>query len=53
MLRRENEDLSMAELADLLSEEIGVKVSKSNVNHLFRSIHELAVRYSGGIHEDK
>jgi len=51
-LRRENEDLSMQELAELLSEEIGKNVSKSNVNHLFRAIHELAVRYSGGNNED-
>ena len=47
-LRRENEDLSMSELADLLSEELGKPISKSNVNHLFRAIHEMAVRYSGG-----
>ncbi len=35
-LRKENPDASLQELADLLSEEISSKVSKSNVNHLFR-----------------
>lgn len=48
MLRLENEELSMIELADLLSYEINTKVSKSNVNHLFRSIHQLAERYRNG-----
>ncbi len=47
LLRKENEDASMIELAELLSEEIGKKVSKSNINHLFRYLHELAVRYGG------
>ena len=45
MLRLENEELSMVELADLLSKELNTKVSKSNVNHLFRSIHQLAERF--------
>ncbi len=46
-LRRENEDLSMSELADLLGQELNTSVSKSNVNHLFRAIHDLAKRYGG------
>lgn len=46
-LRRENEDLSMSELADLLGQELNISVSKSNVNHLFRAIHDLAKRYGG------
>lgn len=47
LLRKENEDASMLELADLLGDEIGKEVSKSNVNHLFRAIHQLAEKYRG------
>lgn len=45
--RLDNESLSMSELADKLSDELGVKITKSNVNHLFRDIHELYVRLKG------
>lgn len=44
-LRLENEDSSLNELASLLSEKIGVEVSRSNINHLFRKIHETAEQY--------
>ena len=37
----------MSELADKLSEELGQKVTKSNVNHLFRDIHALYVKLKG------
>ncbi len=40
-LRLENPEMPLAEIAELLSEEINTTVSKSNVNHLFREIHEL------------
>ncbi len=40
-LRKENPDMPLSELAKLLSEEIASSVSKSNVNHLFREIHQL------------
>lgn len=43
-LRLENESSSLKELADLLSNELGETVTKSNVNHLFRGIHELYER---------
>lgn len=44
ILRLENESSSLKELADLLSNELGETVTKSNVNHLFRGIHELYER---------
>ncbi|MCF0118061.1 MAG: DNA-binding protein WhiA [Bacilli bacterium] len=47
-LRLENEELSMQELANLLSEEIKRNVSKSNVNHLFRAIHQMYERFYRG-----
>lgn len=43
-LRLENEQASMQELADLMSDHLGDTVSKSNVNHLFRAIHQLYER---------
>ncbi len=40
-LRKENPEMPLSEIARLLSEEIASSVSKSNVNHLFREIHQL------------
>ena len=40
-LRLENEGASLQELSVLLSEAMGKPVSKSNVNHLFRSLHQV------------
>lgn len=45
--RLENDSLSMSDLARKLSEELGVTVSKSNVNHLFRDLHELYLKLKG------
>ena len=45
-LRLENESLSLKELADLLSEKLGKTITKSNVNHLFISLHNLYLRLS-------
>ena len=45
--RLDNESLSMSELADKLSEELGMKITKSNVNHLFRDLHDLYVKLKG------
>jgi len=39
-LRKENEAASMKDLAILLGDKLNTNVSKSNINHLFRSIHE-------------
>jgi DNA-binding protein WhiA len=43
-LRLENEDATMSELADLLTEALGSEkpISKSNVNHLFIKLKQLA-----------
>ena len=48
-LRKENKDSTYSELADLLSKKIGSTVSKSNINHLFIKIKEMAKGYR---HED-
>lgn len=46
-LRLISEDASMDELAKSLGERLGKVVSKSNISHLFRSLHALAARYRG------
>jgi len=43
-LRLENEAASLQELADLMSEKFKKTITKSNINHLFRSIHEFYLR---------
>lgn len=45
--RLDNESLSLSDLADKLSEELGIKVTKSNVNHLFRDLHALYIKLKG------
>ena len=45
-LRLENEAASLQELADLMSEKFKKTITKSNINHLFRSIHEFYMRFS-------
>ncbi len=50
-LRLDNPDASMEALAELLSEEIAAEVSKSNVNHLFRAIHERYLAEVGEGHD--
>ena len=44
-LRLENETASLQELADLMSEKFKKTITKSNINHLFRSIHEFYLRF--------
>ncbi len=41
-LRKENDESSLRELAELMSDIFDIEISKSNVNHLFRQIHDLA-----------
>ena len=43
-LRLRNKQASLQELADLMSEELGTTITKSNINHLFRAIHVLYER---------
>lgn len=49
-LRLDHPEASMGELAELLSEELSATVTKSNINHLFRSIEEKFLE-EGGIDE--
>jgi DNA-binding protein WhiA len=46
-LRLKNDGLSMIELANRLSKKLKQPVSKSNINHLFRSIKKLATQVRG------
>ena len=43
-LRLENEAASLQELADMMSEKFKKTITKSNINHLFRSIHSFYER---------
>ena len=48
LLRLENESASLNDLANLLSEKFNKTITKSNVNHMFRYLHELYLRLSNG-----
>ena len=48
-IRLQHDDASLSELAKLLSDELGEPVSRSNINHLFRAIHQSAERYKGAL----
>ena len=43
----EYKEISMVELAEMMSDELGTNITKSNVNHLFRSLHELYIELQG------
>ena len=43
-IRLQNENASLNELANLLSAKLDKSITKSNINHLFRSIHEMYER---------
>ncbi len=47
LLRIQNEDASMSELASLMSETMGYPVSRSNIAHMFNRIHVLANKFKG------
>lgn len=46
-LRLENEDLTLFELSQKMTEALKEDISKSNINHLFRAIHTQADRLRG------
>ncbi|MCR5505516.1 MAG: DNA-binding protein WhiA [Bacilli bacterium] len=46
-LRIANESASLLELSVLMSEKLNKPITKSNINHLFRSIHELYKKVGG------
>jgi len=45
--RLDNESLSMLDLANKLSDELGIIITKSNVNHMFRDLHTLYLHLKG------
>mgnify|MGYP003294663046 FL=1 len=44
-LRLEHDDYTMFELAQELGKILNQEISKSNINHMFRAIHQMAERY--------
>ena len=46
-IRLDNVDIPLSQIADILLDEYQIKMSKSSVNRLFISIHELAERLEG------
>lgn len=44
-LRLEHDDLTLYELAEEMTKILGEEISKSNINHLFRAIHNTAEKY--------
>ena len=47
-LRLENDSASLLDLSLMMSEKFGKDITKSNINHLFRNIHELYERLNDG-----
>ena len=43
-LRLENESASLLDLSNIMSERLNKNITKSNINHLFRAIHEMYER---------
>lgn len=48
-LRLENEDATLSELGAKMSKQLDEEVSKSNINHMFRAIHNMAEKYKGAL----
>jgi len=44
-IRKENKEASYSEIGELMQKELGQKVSKSSINHLFNKLKEMAHRY--------
>lgn len=47
-IRKENETATLNDLAVLLSEKMNKPITKSNINHLFRKLHEMYMRLDDG-----
>lgn len=47
-LRLENESASLIDLAELMSQKLNKNITKSNINHMFRALHELYLRLNNG-----
>ena len=45
-LRLENPDLTLFELSQEMTKQLGEEITKSNINHLFRAIHNMAEKYA-------
>ena len=45
-LRLENESASLLDLSNIMSERLNKNITKSNINHLFRAIHEMYERFN-------
>ena len=43
-IRMENKEATLGEIASLMSEEHGYIITKSSVNHMFRSLHDLYIK---------
>ncbi len=48
-LRLNREDASLTELSKEMSEILEEEISRSNINHLFRAIHNMAEKYKGAV----
>ena len=45
-LRLDNPDFTLFELSQEMTKELGEEITKSNINHLFRAIHNMAEKYA-------
>lgn len=48
-IRLNHDDFTLFELSQEMTRELGEPISKSNINHLFRTIHNMAERYKGAV----
>ena len=46
-LKKLAKEINGSELANKLSEELGIIITKSNVNHMFRDLHDLYLHLKG------
>ena len=48
-IRLNHDDFTLFELSQEMTRELGEPISKSNINHLFRTIHTMAERFKGAV----